>query len=243
MKTTAKKGVGAIIGAWLLVKAQEFIAYTDTVAQIDWSAVGSTAISELMTGAVALIALFTRLDEPDRPVKKPDIRHRLDPEFDVIDDVPERPPVLVPTPIKTGPLLESEHFSQAELECKGQECNCTYPGMSQRVMDIVEELRSVFGPLIVNSAFRCAEHNKAVGGSDGSYHAKRPGRALDIRSAKYPARQLYDYMNQRYPKQFGLGLYKNFIHIDDRDTAYARKTGADANWVQYPLDLDLGVPA
>ncbi len=107
MKTTAKKGVGAIVGAWLMVKAQEFIAYTDTVDTIDWSAVGSTAISELMTGAVALIALFTQLETPNKPV----VRKRLDvdPDFDSFD-VPARPSV--------APVSKQEPLNMSALRAE-----------------------------------------------------------------------------------------------------------------------------
>lgn len=50
-----------------------------------------------------------------------------------------------------------------------------------RLAEFLEQVKEVIGgkPIIVNSAFRCAEVNKAVGSSDKSQH--RRGCAADIR--------------------------------------------------------------
>lgn len=50
-----------------------------------------------------------------------------------------------------------------------------------RLADFLEQVKVVLGgkPIIINSAFRCAEVNKAVGSSDKSQH--RRGCAADIR--------------------------------------------------------------
>ena len=51
----------------------------------------------------------------------------------------------------------------------------------QRLAEFLEQVKEVLGgkPILVNSAFRCAEVNKAVGSSDKSQH--RLGCAADIR--------------------------------------------------------------
>lgn len=50
-----------------------------------------------------------------------------------------------------------------------------------RLANFLEQVKEVLGgkPIIINSAFRCAEVNKAVGSSDKSQH--RHGCAADIR--------------------------------------------------------------
>lgn len=50
-----------------------------------------------------------------------------------------------------------------------------------RLANFLEQVKEVLGgkPIIINSAFRCAEVNKAVGSSDKSQH--RRGCAADIR--------------------------------------------------------------
>ena len=50
-----------------------------------------------------------------------------------------------------------------------------------RLADFLEQVKVVLGgkPIMINSAFRCAEVNKAVGSSDKSQH--RRGCAADIR--------------------------------------------------------------
>ena len=51
----------------------------------------------------------------------------------------------------------------------------------QRLAEFLEQVKEVLGgkPIMINSAFRCAEVNKAVGSSDKSQH--RRGCAADIR--------------------------------------------------------------
>lgn len=51
----------------------------------------------------------------------------------------------------------------------------------RRLADFLEQIKVVLGgkPIMINSAFRCAEVNKAVGSSDKSQH--RRGCAADLR--------------------------------------------------------------
>lgn len=126
-------------------------------------------------------------------------------------------------------VMSSKYFSQAELECKGMDCNCEYPGMDRELMTKLDALRDRFGPIVINSGYRCAIHNQAVGGGPGSYHKK--GMAGDIRAqrAAVTPKVIYDYLDSKYPEQYGLGLYKNFVHFDTRP-GYARKTGPEQAW-------------
>ncbi|WP_299081673.1 D-Ala-D-Ala carboxypeptidase family metallohydrolase [uncultured Paraglaciecola sp.] len=234
MKTTTGKGIAGVIGAWLLVKAQEFIEYVGSVEVIDWSVVGSTAVSELTAGAIALVALFVNL-EPAKPAQKP--YKRLNPEIDnePLDtfDTPVRADVGQNTVTTLKPT--KNWFSDAELDCKCPDlAGCDYRGMHQTVMAMVNDLRERFGPLVVTSGYRCPQHNVNVGGSSDSYHVK--GMAIDLKSPTVSAVELYRYMDNKYPRQYGLGLYKTFIHVDCRSGIWARKTGPDKSWRQFSMD-------
>jgi hypothetical protein len=59
--------------------------------------------------------------------------------------------------------------------------------LSKRVLD---PLREELGPLMVTSGYRPRIVNTLVGGARGSQHVL--GQAADIKSCKYPARQVFD---------------------------------------------------
>lgn len=84
--------------------------------------------------------------------------------------------------------------------------------------DILEPLRSVYNkPLIVDSAFRSPDVNKAVGGVSTSQHLF--GQAADIHSNYVPVRLLYNDIQLMVANgHFHVGqcIYypsKNFIHV------------------------------
>lgn len=94
-----------------------------------------------------------------------------------------------------------------------------------------EDIRVAAGnlPLIVNSAYRTPEYNRAVGGAKKSQHVQ--GRALDIRHGKLSADELYTLIRQmlraeRLPLLGGVGAYRDFVHIDVRP----RESGRVAFW-------------
>ncbi len=72
-------------------------------------------------------------------------------------------------------------FSMNEFECH---CGCRMPDSARvNIMALVEQVldpvREQYGkPVCVNSGYRCARHNAAVGGVPNSQHMK--GEAADI---------------------------------------------------------------
>lgn len=115
------------------------------------------------------------------------------------------------------------NFSPQEMACRGTGKLMIDP----ESMDKLQALRTRLGkPLIVTSAYRSPEHNKAVGGAPGSQHLL--AKAFDVR------------MENHYPAQFerearavgfaGFGHYpkSNFMHID---TGPARRWN-DGAWFQ-----------
>ena len=56
----------------------------------------------------------------------------------------------------------SKHFAAAELQCR---CGCGHNGCAQALVDALEAFRAAVGlPVIVDSGYRCPEHNIRVAG-------------------------------------------------------------------------------
>ena len=102
----------------------------------------------------------------------------------------------------------SEHFSQDEFKCT---C-CGEIKYDPLLFAKLECLRASLNhiPIIVNSGYRCQKNNKKVGGVDNSLHLQ--GKAIDIRTNGNMAELVK--MADRIFKNNGLGIYKNFIHVD-----------------------------
>ena len=102
------------------------------------------------------------------------------------------------------------YFTRKELECKHcGECEIDYYSLG-----LLDRLRRCDGkPMILTSAYRCPEHNKAVGGVKNSQHIL--GKAFDIRLDGRDAEKLAE--TARYFGFRGIGIYDTFLHIDTRD--------------------------
>lgn len=83
-----------------------------------------------------------------------------------------------------------------------------------RLWNTLNFIRNELGrPIVVNSAFRTPEVNKAVSGAKRSLHMQ--GRAADITCEPLYFEQLWKIICS-YDKTYGLSekiLYSNFIHI------------------------------
>jgi len=135
--------------------------------------------------------------------------------------------------------MASEHFKDAELACP---C-CGVNGVKQPVLDAAELLRAAaekrygIGRLRTNatSAYRCEDHNKAIGGALNSQHML--GIALDIQlqvSQDYGGKGARRWVTVA-PREWedlarqapGIGGYgrddeRNFAHIDTREKMGSR---------------------
>lgn len=110
------------------------------------------------------------------------------------------------------------NFSYYELECP---C-CEQLEIDYRFIQALQEIRDAIGrPIKITSGFRCHKHNMEVGGAITSNHLK--GRAVDISTRGWSSEDLhylvYELTSKQHPDfQTGVGIYKNHIHFDFRES-------------------------
>ena len=106
----------------------------------------------------------------------------------------------------------SNNFSRYEFTCR---CGCGFNTVDTELITILEDLRIHFKqPITVNSGARCKDYNMLVGGKTDSQHLI--GRAADILIKDTPPRVVQFYLLEKYPEQYGIGVYTNFVHLDTR---------------------------
>ena len=113
----------------------------------------------------------------------------------------------------------AKYFTQDEFRCKhcGQ---LPTEGMDARLLAVLEEARQQAGsPIIVSSGYRCAVHNKNIGGASQSYHVQ--GMAADVYSHSLDVYSLKNIIKEamvRQKLQGGLQEYveQEFVHVDVR---------------------------
>ena len=107
----------------------------------------------------------------------------------------------------------SNNFSRKEFKCNCGECD--YDTVDAELVAVLQELREAYqAPITITSGNRCPTYNRKVGGSDKSYHIR--GRAADIVVSGISPDEVSQYLNWKYPDQYGLGSYDDFTHIDTR---------------------------
>ena len=113
---------------------------------------------------------------------------------------------------QTGDL--SPHFSKKEFACG---CGCGFDTPVPELIDKLEALRGLCDnrPLKINSACRCTNHNKAVGGAAHSQHLL--GKAADV---KLVTGMTVDEMAKKAEEAGfnGIGKYNWGVHVDVRST-------------------------
>lgn len=113
----------------------------------------------------------------------------------------------------------TKNIWRKEVACK---CGCGFDTIDFETIQVVQECCNHFAAQIgvdkvslhVNSAARCKDHNKAIGGSPKSQHVY--GRAMDIVIDGIKPADVYEYLVTTYPDRYGIGNYASFTHIDTR---------------------------
>lgn len=106
------------------------------------------------------------------------------------------------------------NFTPKEISCKGDGLIV----INKEALDALQRLRMLVGkPIIINSGYRSAAYNKAVGGAKNSYHMK--GMAFDIRLTPDVKREkIHQFASSAGFN--GIGDYDTFVHVDTRETKY-----------------------
>ena len=125
--------------------------------------------------------------------------------------------MAIKTYSKTSRVQLSDNFKVKEFVCHGKGC-CSTMTIDTELVDILQKIRNHFGkPVNVNSGYRCATHNKNVGGVSSSNHTK--GKAADITVVDVAPAEVAKYAESIGVK--GIGLYETaadgfFVHVDTR---------------------------
>mgnify|MGYP000044741057 FL=1 len=106
-------------------------------------------------------------------------------------------------------MKDTKYFKAKEFQCK---CGCNTNGIEQSFVDKLTQAREIAGiPFVITSGYRCAEHNKAVGGVAGSAHTT--GWAVDISAGT--GEQKFKIVKALIDAGFTrIGVAKTFIHVD-----------------------------
>lgn len=108
------------------------------------------------------------------------------------------------------------YFPESEQRCP---C-CHIIKLAPGFLDSLNELREACGhELKANSMCRCALHNKAVGGKDGSYHLiTHPWGccAIDISTVGWSGAKKWAFIKLAMDRGFSVGFASSFIHLDKR---------------------------
>ena len=130
------------------------------------------------------------------------------------------------------------YFKRSEFACS---CGCGFSAQDFELRDIANDLREWSGGKIYVTGNRCFKHNSRIRtctnhgefygdtcpecdlpgkqrSSKTSYHMK--ALALDITAEKKTPQEIYDYLCLKYPDQFGIILYKAWVHFDLRVEPY-----------------------
>lgn len=118
------------------------------------------------------------------------------------------------------------HFSPQELECR---CGCGGISIDIKLIDALNHLRIRFGrPVVINSGYRCLNHNRAINGAKSSPHMI--GCAVDVKAITSATRyKMLDVLFAYGIRRIGLG--STFIHFD---TAQGEPYAQDVVWHYYP---------
>ena len=119
-------------------------------------------------------------------------------------------------------MMLSKHFSRAEVACHHCGRVGKYPERLQKLLAKLEALREAVGkPIDLTCAYRCPEHNAAVGGVPNSYHTQ--DMAADIYVTGMDVETL-----ARLAEGVGFGgvgryFGQGFVHVD---------IGPHARWIE-----------
>jgi len=107
-------------------------------------------------------------------------------------------------------------FSLSDFACRCDRKDCDAVSISTELVEDFTKLRRVVGmPFIVTSGVRCKYWNDKIGSSDSSLHLL--GEGVDFKVVGGAFRYMVVKLAPSFGF-FGIGINKNFIHLDRRKT-------------------------
>ncbi len=113
---------------------------------------------------------------------------------------------------KEGEVKLAPNFKVKEFACKD---NADVVFIAPELVDVLQKIRDHFGKAVnINSGYRTNFHNNRVGGAKQSQHLY--GTAADIYISGVSPEDIAAYSETLLSGTGGIGIYKNFVHIDVR---------------------------
>ena len=114
---------------------------------------------------------------------------------------------------KDGLKKLSDNFRVNEFACTdGSDAVFVSP----ELVKVLQKIRVKFGkPVHINSGYRTATKNKAVGGAQYSQHLY--GMAADIHIDGVTPKEIAAYAETLLKNTGGIGIYDRFVHVDVRN--------------------------
>ena len=113
---------------------------------------------------------------------------------------------------KDGEIKLTENFLVREFKCNDGSDSII---IDSELPKVLQKIRDHFKkPVIINSAYRTEKYNKSIGGVSGSHHVK--GNAADIAISGINPNDIAEFCEHIMKGYGGIGLYKDFVHIDVR---------------------------
>ena len=108
----------------------------------------------------------------------------------------------------------SPHFKAHEFRCSDLSRVIV---LDKALVELLEIIRTHYNkPLHINSGYRTVQYNASLkNSSPKSQHIL--GKAADIWLNDISPKQLYSWLNSKYPNSLGLGIYDTFVHVDVRE--------------------------
>lgn len=122
--------------------------------------------------------------------------------------------------VMLGGGLVTRHFALREFRSRdGADVpRMAFTDLEALCRQLLEPLRSEFGPVLITSGYRSKLRNEAVGGAPRSFHRYdikgRYGVAADFMCSHGTPIDWYDFLAAR--SAGGLGVYEDFVHVDNR---------------------------
>jgi zinc D-Ala-D-Ala carboxypeptidase len=120
------------------------------------------------------------------------------------------------------------NFSVNEFKCK---CGCESILFSKDLLDSLQDYRDRYGSVIITSGYRCPKYNSEISttGHDGPHTT---GFAVDIATDTNSQYNIVRFYLSSYHAK-GIGIAKNFTHIDFLTNAMSDKYSVRPNMWSY----------